>query len=36
VGLRHFEGRSYIGWHHHVTLVSMAHAFAVTVSDQDR
>jgi len=30
VGLRHFEGRSYIGWHHHVTLASMAHAFAVT------
>jgi SRSO17 transposase len=30
VGLRHFEGRSYIGWHHHVTLVSMAHAFAVS------
>jgi len=30
LGLRHFEGRSYIGWHHHVTLASMAHAFAVT------
>ncbi|WP_041952859.1 IS701 family transposase [Microbispora sp. H10830] len=26
-GLRHFEGRSYRGWHHHVTLVSVAHAF---------
>jgi hypothetical protein len=26
-GLRHFEGRSYPGWHHHVTLVSLAHAF---------
>ena len=24
---RHFEGRSYRGWHHHVTLVSVAHAF---------
>ncbi|MFC0110199.1 hypothetical protein ACFFRB_28540 [Kibdelosporangium aridum subsp. largum] len=24
-GLRHFEGRSYAGWHHHVTLVSAAH-----------
>ncbi|MFL6122629.1 IS701 family transposase [Actinophytocola sp.] len=26
-GLGHFEGRSYPGWHHHVTLVSMAHAY---------
>jgi SRSO17 transposase len=23
-GLRHFEGRSFRGWHHHVTLVSVA------------
>lgn len=28
-GLRHFEGRSYGGWHHHVTLVSVAHAYRV-------
>jgi len=27
LGLDHFEGRSYRGWHHHVTLVSTAHAF---------
>jgi SRSO17 transposase len=27
LGLDHFEGRSYGGWHHHVTLVSVAHAF---------
>jgi SRSO17 transposase len=27
LGLDHFEGRSYRGWHHHVTLVSLAHAF---------
>jgi len=27
VGLDHFEGRSWPGWHHHVTLVSVAHAF---------
>jgi len=27
LGLDHFEGRSYLGWHHHVTLVSMAYAF---------
>jgi SRSO17 transposase len=27
LGLEHFEGRSFKGWHHHVTLVSVAHAF---------
>jgi SRSO17 transposase len=27
LGLDHFEGRRYRGWHHHVTLVSVAHAF---------
>lgn len=27
LGLDHFEGRSYRGFHHHVTLVSVAHAF---------
>lgn len=27
LGLDHFEGRSHRGWHHHVTLVSAAHAF---------
>jgi SRSO17 transposase len=27
LGLDHFEGRSFKGWHHHVTLVSVAHAF---------
>jgi SRSO17 transposase len=27
LGLDHFEGRSFTGWHHHVTLVSVAHAF---------
>ena len=26
-GLDHFEGRSFGGWHHHVTLVSVAHGF---------
>lgn len=26
VGLGHFEGRSFTGWHHYVTLVSAAHA----------
>ena len=27
LGLDHFQGRSFAGWHHHVTLVSVAHAF---------
>jgi SRSO17 transposase len=27
LGLDHFEGRSYRGWNHHVTLVSIAHAY---------
>ncbi|MBW4717760.1 IS701 family transposase [Saccharothrix sp. SC076] len=26
-GLRHFEGRSFQGWHHHTTLVSAAHGY---------
>jgi len=29
LGLDHFEGRSWAGWHHHVTLSSMAYAFLV-------
>ncbi|GAA3436544.1 hypothetical protein GCM10018954_061530 [Kutzneria kofuensis] len=33
-GLRHFEGRSFRGWHHHVTLASAAHAYA-TLSAMD-
>ncbi len=27
LGLTHFEGRSWNGWHRHVTLVSAAHLF---------
>jgi SRSO17 transposase len=27
LGLDHFGGRSWTGWHHHVTLVTAAHAF---------
>jgi SRSO17 transposase len=27
LGLDHYEGRSWKGWHHHVTLVMLAHAF---------
>ncbi|HEY3610307.1 MAG TPA: IS701 family transposase [Pseudonocardiaceae bacterium] len=32
VGLGHHEGRSFGGWHHHVTLVSVAQAFRVLES----
>ena len=31
LGLDHFEGRSWIGWHHHATLVSAAHLFITTL-----
>ncbi|MFS8097936.1 IS701 family transposase [Lentzea alba] len=31
VGLDHFEGRSFRGWHHHVTLTSLAHAYLVSL-----
>jgi SRSO17 transposase len=27
LGLTHFEGRTWAGWHHHVTLVTAAHLF---------
>jgi len=27
LGLDHFEGRSWLGWHHHVTMVTLAYAF---------
>jgi SRSO17 transposase len=27
LGLDHYEGRKWAGWHHHVTLVSAAHGF---------
>jgi SRSO17 transposase len=27
LGLDHYEGRGWAGWHHHVTLVMLAHAF---------
>ncbi|MFE4667303.1 IS701 family transposase [Streptomyces sp. NPDC056716] len=34
VGMRDFEGRSYAGWHRHVTLCSVAHAILVLASDR--
>ena len=27
LGLDHYEGRSWQGWHHHVTLVCLAYTF---------
>src|SRR6266545_3101714 len=27
LGLAHYEGRNWQGWHHHVTMVMVAHAF---------
>ena len=34
LGLDHYEGRFWLGWHHHVTLVSMAFAFLRTEQAQ--
>ncbi|HZH28296.1 MAG TPA: IS701 family transposase [Azospirillaceae bacterium] len=31
LGLDHFEGRSWRGWHHHVTLVMLAYAFLASL-----
>ena len=31
LGLDHFEGRTWAGWHHHATLVTAAHLFATTL-----
>lgn len=31
LGLDHFEGRTFNGWHRHVTLMSAAHVFATTL-----
>nr|WP_237536636.1 transposase [Streptomyces sp. SID5785] len=34
LGIRDFEGRSYRGWHHHMTMVSLAHAVTVLSSSR--
>ncbi|MFH9423618.1 IS701 family transposase [Streptomyces sp. NPDC017529] len=34
-GLYDFEGRSYPGWHHHMTLTSAAHAYRVLADEPD-
>lgn len=31
LGLDHFEGRTWTGWHHHVTMVGLAHAFLMAM-----
>ena len=31
LGLAHFEGRTYAGWLHHMTLVTAAHLFITTL-----
>lgn len=36
LGLDHFEGRSWRGWQHHVTLVMLAYAFLVLRRRQRR
>lgn len=33
-GLGDFEGRSYVGWHHHVTLVGAAHFYSTLVQER--
>ncbi len=35
LGLDHFEGRSWLGWHRHATLVTAAHLFLTTVRPTD-
>lgn len=29
LGLDHYEGRSFVGWHHHVTVALVCYAFLV-------
>jgi len=29
LGLDHFEGRRWLGWHHHVTMTTMAYGFLI-------
>jgi hypothetical protein len=31
LGLDHFEGRSFTGWHRHVTLAALAQAFCTMI-----
>jgi SRSO17 transposase len=36
LGLDHFEGRSYLGWHRHVTLTSLAQAFCTQLRNDPK
>ncbi len=36
LGLDHFEGRGWLGWHHHVTLVSLAFCFLRTEQNRSK
>ena len=31
LGMHHFEGRSYAGWHRHLTLATLAQAFCTMI-----
>ena len=35
-GLDHFEGRSYLGWHRHVTLAALAQAFCTLLTTRPK
>ena len=34
LGMARYETRSYVGWHHHMSLVAMAHLF-ITLTRRD-
>ena len=36
LGLDHFEGRSYTGWHRHVTLATVAQAFCTLLRNDPK
>jgi hypothetical protein len=36
LGLDHYEGRSYLGWYRHITLVLLAYAFLVHITVHHR
>ena len=36
LGLDHFEGRSFTGWHRHVTLAALAQAFCTMIRTEPK